>query len=238
MKKCLIFATAILLLIFITAIASADQVNLQEKDTLRNFQKKPLTEGIYEETAYTLQPGGLKIGDLSLPFYRDQWRTAYLEYGLSHNFQLGTTVANNFLGNPNLTAKYSLPFKGFWEAELAIPASITMQLDPLGVSTQTGLVASWKVNDTLNLHAGTNVWVVSYAYGYFFPSAYLITDYNLHSNIKLISELDFHSFGSDYLSIRIGGLLRILNFINLKLRSTVDIPYGGLTAGADLFLRF
>lgn len=142
LKKCIIFVLAILLLIFTTAVGSADQGDLQKKGRLGSFQRKPITEGIYEETAYTLQPGGLKIGELSLPFYVDQWRTAYLEYGLSHNLQLGTVLAKNFLGNPNLTAKYSLPFKGFWEAELAIPASVTLQLYPLGLSTQTGLAAS------------------------------------------------------------------------------------------------
>lgn len=209
----------------------------QEEQISSTFEKKPIARGICEETAYTLSKGGWKFGDLSVPGQISQWKCFYVKYGLTEDFQLGTTLAQNFLGRPNLTTKYNLPFKGPGRAELAVPASLDLNLDPPGVSTNLGLAASWN-NSSFNFHAGTNLWLVSYAYRFFNTSAYLMADYNLLSNTKLIGEMDFQSFGEDFLTIRAGGLMRPLDFLNLKLSSSFDIPSGDMNAWASLFVRF
>ena len=178
------------------------------------------------------------MGDLSVPWSPSLWKHFYLNYGLSDNLQIGTTLSQNFLGRPNFSAKYLLPFDGPGGARLALPARIELNISPLGVSTHTGLTASWEVNDRMDFHTGVDLWLVSYVYSAFNTSAYFCADYNLFSNMKVIGEFDFYSFGQNFLTVRAGGLLRILDFVNLRASSSFRLPSGGMQAGADLFFRF
>jgi len=210
----------------------------QKEDYSYTFRQKPITRGVCEETAYTLDQGGLKIGDVSVPGSISQWKYAYIEYGLTNDLQVGTTLPQNFLGRANLSVKYRLPFRGPGRAALAIPANINFNLSPLGVSTHTGLTATWENKDSLNFHTGVNLWLVSYAYRFFNPSAYVAADYDLLSQVKVMGELNAHTFGEDFMSARVGGLLRVFDFINLKLSSSIDFPSGNMNAWASLFVRF
>lgn len=203
-----------------------------------NFSDRPITKGIYEETAYTLTRGEWKVGTLSIPFYPSQWRHTYVKYGLSDNLQVGSTIPQNVLGRPNVSTKYGLPFGGPLNSSLAVPMGLDLQFSPLGISTSAGLVASWNVNQILNFHAGTKLWLTSYSSSLLNSSVYAITDYNLLPNVKAIGEVDFHTFGEDFLSIRTGALWRALEFINLKASSTFEVPTGGFNMSVRLFLRF
>ena len=232
-RPVIVFFTALIIgTLTLSSYANSDELNPT------TFQRKPMLRGICEDTAHTLNLGSFKFGDLSVPGTLSQWKHSYLKYGLTNNFQVGTTLAQNFLGRPNLTTKYKLPFKGPGQAELAVPANLNLNLDPLGVSTNLGLAASWNNNSSFNFHAGANLWLVSYAYRLFNSSAYLMVDYNLLSNTKLIGELDLQSFGEDFLTLRAGGLIRPLDFLNLKLNSSVDVPSGDMSAWASLYVRF
>lgn len=233
MRKFLLVILASTLLLCLNSVVYGDQEGFSN-----TFQLNPITKGISEETAYTLGRGEWKAGDLSVPGGLYQWRHLYLKYGLSEDLQIGTTVSQNFLGRPNLSAKYHLPFEGPGGAELAVPASIELNLSLPGVSTNTGLTGSWNLSERLNFHTGVNFWMVSYYYSYFNSSAYLMADYDLLSNMKAIGEFDVYSFGENFLTVRVGGLLRVLKFINLRVRSSVQLPLGGIQVGADLFFRF
>ena len=135
-RPVIVLFTAILICTFALSIHA-------KPDELRSttFKRKPMLGGICKDSAYTLNRGSFKFGDLSVPGTLYQWKYTYLKYGLTEDFQVGTTLAQNFLGRPNLTTKYNLPFKGPGRAELAVPANLNVNLDPLGVSTNLGLVA-------------------------------------------------------------------------------------------------
>jgi len=203
-----------------------------------DYSDRPITKALCEDTAYTLTRGEWKVGALSIPFYPSQWQYTYVQYGLGDNLQVGSTIPQNVLGRPNISAKYRLPFNGPANSTLAVPVSLNLNLSYLGVSTNTGLVASWKPNERTGFHVGLNLWLTSYSYRFFNPSGYLVADYNFLSNLKAIGEVDLHTFGEDFLSIRAGGLWRVLDFLNLKLSSSVDLPSGDMSAWASLFLRF
>lgn len=121
---------------------------------------------------------------------------------------------------------------------MAVPARVELNISPLGVSTHTGLTASWNVNERMDFHTGVDFWLVSYVYSAVNTSAYFAADYNLFSNMKMIGEFDFYSFGQNFLTVRAGGLLRVLDFVNLRASSSLRLPSGGMQAGVDLFFRF
>jgi len=202
------------------------------------FEKRPITEAIREQTSYTLSRGEWKVGSLTLPFYPTGWQQIYVSYGLSDSLQVGSTIPQNLLGRPNVTAKYRLPFAGPAGSVLAVPVSLNLNLSYLGVSTNTGLVASWKPNERIGFHVGLNLWLTSYSYRFLNPSGYLIADYNLPANLKAITEVDVHTFGEDFMSVRIGGLWRGFEVLNLRVSSSFDVPSGDASIGAGLFLRF
>lgn len=204
----------------------------------RTLQESLLIEGIYEDTAFTLNQGEWKIGELSIPGSLYQWKWAYMQYGLTDNLQIGTTLVRNFQGFPNLSGKFHLPLQGFDELELAIPAKINFVLSPFNVVTTTGLAASWRINDNINFHTGTNLWLTSYGVGFSHPSLYVMAGYRIFSNITLLGELELGSLGNRYLAIRWGGLWRVLETLNFKLHSSLSVPTGGLNAGVDIFARF
>lgn len=234
MKRWVIFVIAVFLLLSPGFLVYGDQ---EGRDS-NTFWVSPITKGICEETAYTLSRGEWKVGDLSVPWSPSQWRHFYLNYGLSDNLQIGTTLSQNFLGRPNISAKYRLPFDGPGEARLAVPARIELNIYPLGLSTHTGLTASWNVNERMDFHTGVDFWLVSYVYSAFNTSAYFAADYNLFSNMKVVGEFDFYTFGQNFLTVRVGGLLRVLDFVNLRASSSLQLPSGGTQVGADLFVRF
>jgi len=201
------------------------------------FQESPTTKGICEDTAYTLNQGEWKIGNLSLPGSVSQWKCAYLKYGLTEDLQVGTTLPQNFLGQPNLSGKYHLTSNGPGGSDLAMPARLNISLSPVAnLSLSSGLVASWDLNNKFGFHSGANIWFNTS--GNFSPFAYVMTDYNVLSNTKLISELKFYPSSQDVLSLRAGGLIKPLDFINIKLSSSIDIPSGNMSAWASLFVRF
>lgn len=209
----------------------------QVKETLGTFRNRPITEGICNQTAHTLNQGEWKVGDLSFPGQFSQWKYFYLQYGLTENLQIGTTLAQNFLGGPNLSGKYHLPIKGPAGAELAIPASLNIYLSPIAnASFGSGIVASWNLTPKFGFHGGTDLWFNTS--GTFSPSAFVMTDYNILSNTKLISELKLYTFSKDVLSLRAGGLVRPFDFLNLKLSSSFDLPSGDMSAWVSLFVRF
>ena len=234
MKRFSVFLLSGLILIYPGLIG----YGTQHSDDTYQFTNSPLIEGIYEETAYTLGSGEWKVGEISFPGRLSQWKWLYVKYGPTERFQFGTTIPQNFLGRPNLSGKYQLPLEVPASGKLAIPASIEINLSPPGLSSNTGLVASWSINEKTSLHTGVNLWLVSFIYRLFNPSAYLIADYNLLPNLTLIGEVNIHSFGEDFSSIRIGGLFRTFRFLNLKLSANIDFPSGDVSGGANLFLRF
>lgn len=234
MKRWVILIIVVFLLLSLSFFVYGDR----EGQYSNTFRVNPITKGICEETAYTLGRGEWKVGDLSVPWSLSQWRHFYLNYGLSDNLQIGTTLSQNFLGRPNISAKYHLPFDGPGGARLAVPARVELNISPLGASTHTGLTASWDVNDRMDFHTGVDFWLVSYVFSAFNTSAYFAADYNLFSNMKVIGELDFYSFGQNFLTVRVGGLLRVLDFVNLRASSSLRFPSGGTQVGADLFFRF
>lgn len=234
MKRYVIVLICVFLLLSLGFLVYGDR----EGQGSSTFRVNPITKGIHEETAYTLGRGEWKVGDLTVPGSLSQWKHFYLNYGVSDNLQIGTTLAQNLLGRPNVSAKYHLPFDGPGGARLAVPARIELNISPLGVSTHTGLTASWNVNDRMDFHTGVDFWLVSYVYSAFNTSAYFGADYNLFSNMKVIGELDFYSFGQDFLTVGAGGLLRILEFVNLRASYSSRLPSGGTQIGADLFFRF
>ena len=234
MKRALLVILALTLFLSFAFLTHGDKVEAFPY----TFRQKPITRGICEETAHTLNQGGLEVGEVSVPGSISQWKYAYLRYGLTDDLQVGTTLPQNFLGRPNLSVKYRLPFRGPGQGELAVPATIDLNLSPLGVSSHTGLTATWGNKDSLNFHTGVNLWLVSYAYRFFNPSAYVAADYDLLSQVKVMSEFNAHTFGEDFISARVGSLIRAFDFINLKLSSSVDLPSGGMNAWASLFVRF
>ena len=150
---------------------------------------------------------------------------------------MGTTLPQNFLGQPNLSGKYHLTSNGPGGADIAIPASLNIYLSPVtNLSFSSGLVASWDLNNKFGFHSGANIWFNTSST--FSPSAYVMTNYNVLSNTKLISEMKLYTFSQDVLSLRAGGLIRPLDLINLKLSSSIDLPSGDMSAWASLFLRF
>ncbi len=233
-KKPLISGLTLLLIISLSPVVYGDG----GESFYSLFRSKPITSGIHAETGYTLGRGEWKVGSLTLPGAISQWERTYVRYGLTENLQLGTALPRNFLGRPNVSAKFQLPFKGPAGAGLAIPASLDLAISPLGTSANAGLAASWSLTERIGLHSGINVWLVSYIYRLFNPSVYAVVDYDLLSNFKAIGEVDLHAFGQDYLDLRVGGLTRVLDVINLKFSVSVDLPSGDNSMGANIFLRF
>ena len=235
MKRFIVISISVLMLLSVSFSTYADDKALYST----SFRRKPMLRGICSDTAYTLNRGGIKFGDLTVPGSVSQWKWIYLKYGLTEDFQVSTTLPQNFLGQPNLSTKYRLTSDGPGGVDIAIPADINVYLSQAPVtnlSFSSGLVASWKLNRDFGFHGGANIWFSSF--GTFSPSAYVMTDYNILSNVKLISELKVYTFSQDLLSVRAGGLIRPFNFLNIKLSSSVDIPSGDMSAWASLFLRF
>lgn len=236
MKRALLVVLSLTLVLTFVPLAHGNQ----EEAFSYTFRQKPIITLVCQENAHTLNQGGLKVGDVSVPGFLDQWRGIYLKYGLTDDLQVGTTIAQNFLGRPNLSAKYRLPFRGPGRSQLAIPATATIDLNlsPLGASSHTGLAATWENKDGFNFHTGVNLWLVSYVYQFFNPSAYVAADYDLLSNVKVMGELNADSFGEDFISARAGGLIRAFDLINLRLSASVSLPSGTPDALISLFVRF
>lgn len=185
MKRALVVLISLFLLFSFSFLVYGNQ----RERILSTFEQKPITRGICEDTAYTLNQGGLKLGDLSVPGQISQWKWVYLKYGLTEDLQVCTTIPQNFLGRPNFSAKYHLTSDVLGGADVAIPADMNIYVSPaVNLSLSSGLVASWKLNREFGFHSGANIWFSSY--GTLSPSAYVMTDYNILSNAKLISELE------------------------------------------------
>jgi len=199
------------------------------------FQDRPITEGLYGFTAYPLNRGGVRIGNLTFPFHLSQLQWIYIDYGLTEDLQIGSALPANFLGNLNLLGKFrflQLPLG----IELAIPFSIDLTLRPARrMVLGSGLILSWAM-EGLSYHSG--LWLSFSKEERLKPSIfYVIIDLDPLPDTKLLIELDVYPKADNPLLIRLGELRR-LSPLNLRVTATLVLPEGSNTLDAALFLRF
>lgn len=201
------------------------------------FAERPIIEGLWEFTAYTLRQGELRVGNLSLPFEPSQLRWLYLDVGLTGTLQLGTAIPANALGVLNLIGKLRLLHSeegdGF---SLALPFRLDLTYRPVrNFLLGTGLVISWPLEE-LTLHGG--MWLLlSRGERVRISTMYAILDTTVLSDTKLLLEVDLYPGGTDMLWIRLGTLRRV-GVVHIRTAASVLFPGGDNLVQVDLFFRF
>lgn len=200
------------------------------------FQEQPITEGLHELTAYPLNGGGIRIGDLSFPFEGSQLRWLALDYGLTNDLQIGTALPANFLGTLNLLAKYRLLSLSS-AMDFSIPLSITLTLGEVReLNFASGMIFSGRFDENFGYHGG--LWfLISNAGGSGISTFYLMTDLLIHPDAKLIFELDLYPAATDSLLLSLGELQRF-GPVNLRVVTTWILPSRTNVVEADIFFRF
>ena len=199
------------------------------------FEERPIIEGLWEFTAYTLRSGELRVGNLSLPFDPSQLRWLYLDFGLTDSLQLGTALPANALGVVNLIGKFRFlrSEKGF---ALALPFRFDLVYRPgrdflLG----TGMAMSWPL-EGLTLHGG--FWfLLSREKRVQLSTMYAILDATVLPDTKLLMEVDLYPGEGDRLWIRLGTLRRV-GAVHIRTAASVLVPGGENLLQLDLFFRF
>lgn len=201
---------------------------------VKTFQANSITEGLWGATAYTLKKNEIKLGDFFIPFHISQLKCIYINYGIASNLQVGTAVPANFLGDINIAGKYGFIHS---KIDIAIPFGVDLFLNPLSFSLGSGAALSWRITNYLDFHTGMRIWSSSQG-DLWVSSLYTILGLDVLSNIKLLSELDLYPPLENPLKARVGGLIRLLDFLNLKITATLSVPSNHNYINANASLRF
>jgi len=199
------------------------------------FANRPIIEGLWEFTAYSLRAGELRVGNLSLPFEPTQLRWLYLDVGLTETLQLGTAVPANALGVLNLIGKFR-----FLRSEGGFTLAFPFRLDLTYRPTRdfllgTGLIVSWPL-EGLTLHGG--FWLtLSREKEVRLSAMYTILDATVLPDTKLLLEVDLYSGEARPLWIRLGTLRRV-GVVHIRTAASLLFPGGDNLLQLDLFLRF
>lgn len=240
---------AVILICFLVAlsIATANVIG----DPIN--QEWRLTSTLNGATAYTLHQGELSLGALgfwaslippSFSFdFLSQLRSLHATYGLTERLHVGTTVASNFLGQINLSAKFLAVHLPQTSVSLGIPFSFSFGLQSLSVSTGSGASLSWGISPGVSIHSGFRF--SASLNDLRFNGGHLSMAVDLSSNSRLLAGLDIgsqlitfldeqgdiikteiHSYAASSLGVR-------FRFVFLVYELSLDLSLSG--AGVDLF---
>ncbi len=232
-KAIFVLAILALSLTFEQAVASTETDQGIEIPSASSFQDSSIIAGLSGATAYTLSQDEWMIGYLHISPYAPLLGPISIRYGLTNNLELGANLPTSSVGTLSILGRYKLcPTLGI---TVAVP--LGFQLHPFSydtpfhtptrpyVSVSSGASVSWAASEKLGVHAGIRT-QVSRLEGFEISFVYGIADFTLLSNTKLLGKFDYYPvpFLGSAFAIRVGGLMRILGILNLKVMVAHTIP--------------
>lgn len=190
-----------------------------------DFETHPPTDVLSGSTAYTLTAGEFQIGTLdfsftipglSAPFDPSQLRWIQVEYGLTNQLHVGTTVAQNVLQGPNAWSVFTAIQNP--TLALAIPFNVNVGFAPFVVWAGSGVMVSWTLTSALDLHSGLRFAVPPNA-SFQITHIYSAFDLGLAPNTRAVVELDYFPQNTGQFSRKLVfnvGVLTRINFLAIE----------------------
>lgn len=219
-------------------------VSVSSPVAAETFQEKPITEGLYLPTAYTLKRSEMliRLGGFAFRVYGKPGWVYYLPgitYGVTNDLQLGTAIPGVFFEPTAYAAhifgKYHFIQLFGSKIEIAARSGLNIHLNPIFTIASVTVVSSWEMSSRLGLHTGIGASIHTLA-GFRPLCLTTLIDWDVLPNIKVLSEV---LIGPWCPALHIGMTTRLLTFLNLKVRARFSLaPSPASFIGSELSVRF